>query len=38
LGKPEEKRPLRKWEVNIMMDIGETGWGMDWILLAYDQV
>jgi hypothetical protein len=31
VGKPEGKRPLgrprRKWEDNIMMDLGEVGWG-----------
>jgi hypothetical protein len=39
VGKPEEKRPLRrpmpKWVNNIRMDLGEIGWGgMDWIDLA----
>jgi hypothetical protein len=39
LGKPEGKRPLRRpnrrWEDNIKMDLRERGWGgMDWIDLA----
>jgi hypothetical protein len=39
VGKPEEKRPLRrarrKWVDNIKMDLGEIGWDdMDWIDLA----
>jgi hypothetical protein len=42
VGKPEEKRPLRKprrrWETNIRMDLREIGWrGMDWIDLAQDR-
>jgi hypothetical protein len=42
VGKPEEKSPLgrtiRKWVDNIMMDLGEVGWGdVDWIGLAQDR-
>jgi hypothetical protein len=42
VGKPEGKKPLvrsrRRWEDNIMMDLGEIGWdGMDWIHLADDR-
>jgi hypothetical protein len=41
VGKPEGKRPLgrprRRWMDNIMMDLGEVGWGdVDWIGLAKD--
>jgi len=41
VGKPEGKRPLRRprrrWEDNIKMDIQEVGCGgMDWIDLAQD--
>jgi hypothetical protein len=41
VGKPEVRRrlgrPRRRWEVNIKMDLGETGWdGMDWTDLAQD--
>jgi hypothetical protein len=41
VGKPEGKRPLgrpmRRWENNIRMDLGEIVWGgMDWIDLAQD--
>jgi hypothetical protein len=36
--KPEGKRPLgrprRRWVNNIRMDLGEVGWGDDWIGLA----
>jgi hypothetical protein len=40
-GKPERRRPLgrprRRWEDNIKMDLGETGFGdVDWIHLAQD--
>jgi hypothetical protein len=36
VGRPEGKRslgrPRRKWVDNIMMDLGEVGWGdVDWI-------
>ena len=42
VGKPEGKRPLRKyrrrWEDNIKMDLQEVGCeGMDWIELAQDR-
>jgi hypothetical protein len=42
VGKAEGKRPLRKprrrWEDNIKMDLREIGWGgMDWIDLAHDR-
>jgi hypothetical protein len=42
VGKPEGKRPLRRprrrWEDNIKMDLREIGWGgMDWIDLAQDR-
>jgi hypothetical protein len=42
VGKPEEKRPLRRprcrWVDNIKMDLRETRWnGMDWINLAQDR-
>jgi hypothetical protein len=40
--KPGGKRPLgrprRRWVDNIMMDLGEVGWGdVDWIDLAQDR-
>jgi hypothetical protein len=35
VGKPQGKRPKRRWEDNIKMDLGDSGWGgMDWIDLA----
>jgi hypothetical protein len=41
VGRPEGRRPLRRprrrWEDNIKMDIQEVGWGMDWIELAQDR-
>jgi hypothetical protein len=42
VGKPEEKRPVRrlrhKWEDGIRMDLGEIGWwGSEWIHLARDR-
>jgi hypothetical protein len=42
VGRPEGKRPLRRprrrWEDNIKMDLQEVGWGvMDWIELAQDR-
>jgi len=37
VGKPEEKRPRRKWEDNIKMDLQEVGGGVDWINLAHDR-
>jgi hypothetical protein len=40
VGKPEGKRPLgrpkRRWENGIRMDLGEIGWGVDWIRLTQD--
>jgi hypothetical protein len=40
VGKPEGKRPLRRprrrWEDGIRMDLRESGWGVDWIRLAQD--
>jgi hypothetical protein len=40
VGKPERKillgRPKRRWENGIRMDLGEIGWGVDWIRLAQD--
>jgi hypothetical protein len=43
VGRPEGKRPLgrprRRWEDNIMIDLGETGIdGANWIRLAQDRV
>jgi hypothetical protein len=41
VGEPEGKRPLgrprRRWVDNIRMDLGEVGWGDDWIGLAKDR-
>jgi len=42
VGKPEGKRPVRRprrrWEDNIKMDLQEVGCGgMDWIELAHDR-
>jgi hypothetical protein len=42
VGKPEGKRPLRRprrrWEDHIKMDLREIGWGgMDWTDLAQDR-
>jgi hypothetical protein len=42
VGKPERKRPLRRprrrWENNIKMDLQEVGCeGMDWIDVAEDR-
>ena len=41
MGKPERKRPLRRprrrWEDNIEMDLQEVGWWvMDWVSLVQD--
>jgi hypothetical protein len=37
-GEPVGKRPLgrprRRWVDNIRMDLGEVGWGDDWIGLS----
>jgi len=43
VGRPEGKRPLkrpkRRWEDNIKMDLRETGInGANWIQLAHDRV
>jgi hypothetical protein len=36
--KPEEKKPMRRWEDNIRTDLLEVGCGgMDWIGLAQDR-
>jgi hypothetical protein len=42
VGNPEGKRPLRRprrrWEDNVRMDLGEVAWGdVDWIGLAQDR-
>jgi hypothetical protein len=42
VGKPKRnkplKRPRRRWEDNIRMDLTEIGWeGVDWIHLAQDR-
>jgi hypothetical protein len=38
VGKPEGKRPRRRWVNIIRMDLGEVGWGdVDWIGLAQDR-
>jgi hypothetical protein len=42
VGKPEGNRPLRRpkrrWEKNIEIDLREIGWGgMDWINVAQDR-
>ena len=41
VGKPEGKRPLRRprrrWEDNIKMDLREVGGGGDWMELAQDR-
>jgi hypothetical protein len=35
VGKPEGKRPRRRWEDGIKMDLREIGWGvLKWIHLA----
>ena len=37
VGKPDSKRPRRRWEDNIKMDLQEVGCGiMDWIEMAQD--
>jgi hypothetical protein len=43
VGQPEGKRscrrPRRRWEDNIRMDLREIGWeGVDWMHLAQDRV
>jgi hypothetical protein len=38
MGKPEGKRPRRRWVGNIKMDFRETYWsGMDWFFLPEDR-
>jgi hypothetical protein len=38
VGKPEGKRPRRRWEDNIKMDLQEVGGGRgDWMELAQDR-
>jgi hypothetical protein len=38
VGKHEGKRPRRRWEDNIKMDLQEVGsWGMEWIELARER-
>jgi hypothetical protein len=38
VGKPEGKRPRRRWEDNIRMDLQEVGCGSEeWIGLAQDR-
>jgi hypothetical protein len=38
LGKPEGKRPRRRWLDNIKMDLIEIRWdGVDWINMAQDR-
>jgi hypothetical protein len=38
VGKPEGKRPRRRWEDNIKMDLQEVGGGRgDWTELAQDR-
>jgi hypothetical protein len=37
-GRRPLKRPRRRWEDNIKMDLREVGWGsMDWIDLSQDR-
>jgi hypothetical protein len=37
-GKKPLRRPMRRWEDNIRMDLREIGWGgVDWIDLARDR-
>jgi hypothetical protein len=35
VGKPEEKRPKRRWEDNIKMDLQEVGWEVVWTGSSY---
>jgi hypothetical protein len=38
VGKPEGRRPRRRWEDNIRMDFREVGCGcVDWMELAQDR-
>jgi hypothetical protein len=40
-GNPEIKRPLgrprSRWEDDIIMDLTETSWGVEWIQMAHDR-
>jgi hypothetical protein len=36
-GKRTDRRPRRRWEDNIKMDLQEVGGGMDWIGLTQDR-
>jgi hypothetical protein len=36
-GKKPLERPRRRWEDGIKMDLGEIGWGVEWIHLAQDR-
>jgi hypothetical protein len=36
-GKRPVGRPEHRWEDNIIMNLQEVGWGMDWIDLAQDR-
>jgi hypothetical protein len=36
-GKSPLRRPRRKLEDNIKVDLQEVGWGMDWVDLAQDR-
>jgi hypothetical protein len=39
IGRPESKRPRRRWEDNINLDLREIGVdGVKWIRLAQDRV
>jgi hypothetical protein len=41
MGNPERKKPLGRlrprWEDGIQMDLGDNGWGLEWIQLALDR-
>jgi hypothetical protein len=38
VGKPEGKRPRRRWVNNIKIDLRNIGWdGVDWIDMAQDR-
>jgi hypothetical protein len=36
-GKRPLRRPRRRWEDNIKIDVQEVGWGVDWIDLAQER-
>jgi hypothetical protein len=36
-GRRPHRRPRRRWEDNIKMDLREVGWGTVWIDLAHDR-